>query len=313
MAEPASAATCKVILLGPKALRRERSLIAVSVGLPVLGTVLAPLMLPYAPLNLQLVLLLACLYSISVLGITVGYHRLFAHRSFETTGFVRFAFAVAGSLAVQGPVSYWVAAHRRHHQHADDDGDPHSPHRAGTGIKGRLVGLWYAHLGWVFARDRANPAHYARDIYSDSVVFQTVRYYFALQLANVGVPALAGFAVTGTLRGALAGFLWVGLVRIFLAQNAGYVVNSICHMMGSRPFSTTSQATNNLWLVLPTFGESLHNTHHAFPHTANNRLASWWELDLSWVLIRTLERVHLAWDVCVPSPAEINAKRVHAP
>jgi stearoyl-CoA desaturase (Delta-9 desaturase) len=278
---------------------------------------LAAVVLPFAAFIAAIVLLwnsavsatdlgiLAVMYVVTGLGVTVGFHRLLTHRSFAVPKPLEYTFAILGSMAVQGPVMSWVADHRKHHAHADEEGDPHSPHVGhGDGIGGVLRGLWHAHTGWLFStQGRASARQYAKDLYEDRGMRAINRRFPYLVLLSLLIPALAGWAITGTLMGALTGYLWGGLVRIFLVHHITWSVNSVCHFLGTRRFETEDHSTNVAWLSLPSFGESWHHNHHAFPRSASHGLRRWEALlDPSALLIKGLEKVGLARNVVRIAP-----------
>jgi stearoyl-CoA desaturase (delta-9 desaturase) len=245
----------------------------------------------------------AVMYLFTAVGITVGFHRLLTHRSFQTSKRLEYTFAVLGSMAVQGPVISWVADHRKHHAHTDEEGDPHSPHvgHAG-GVRGVLSGLWHAHSGWLMStQGRADWKRYAPDLYEDPGMRTIARRFVPLVLASLVIPALAGYAVSGTLAGAATGLLWGGLVRIFFVHHITWSVNSVCHYFGTRRFNTDDRSTNVFWLALPSLGESWHHNHHAFPRSAEHGLRKR-EIDPSAVIIGTMEKLGLAWNVVRISP-----------
>jgi stearoyl-CoA desaturase (delta-9 desaturase) len=254
-------------------------------------------------------LVLAILYSLTGLGVTVGFHRLFTHRSFKTGSGLRFALGALGSAAIEGPLIEWVSNHRKHHQLSDEPGDPHSPHHHGAGVAGAVRGLLHAHVGWILRGDAASaPERYAKDLLDDPVA-RTVDRLFALWLlAGLALPFALGAALTGTLAGALTGLLWGGAVRIFLLHHATFSINSLCHFFGRRPYRTGDESRNLAWLALPTFGEAWHNNHHAFPASARHG-QTLVQLDPSWCVIATLARCGLAWDVVGVSSARQAAKR----
>jgi stearoyl-CoA desaturase (Delta-9 desaturase) len=248
-------------------------------------------------------LIMVAMYLLTALGITVGFHRLLTHRSFQTQKPLEYAFAVLGSMAVQGPVISWVADHRKHHAHTDKEGDPHSPHVGhAEGVRGVLAGLWHAHTGWLLSEHgRADWAKYAPDLYEDPGMRFISRHFEALVVASLALPAAAGFALSGTLIGAATGLLWGGLVRVFLVHHVTWSVNSLCHFLGSRRFETDDESTNVFWLALPSLGESWHHNHHAFPRSAVHGLRRW-ELDPSGLVIAAMERLGLARNVVRISP-----------
>jgi stearoyl-CoA desaturase (delta-9 desaturase) len=246
---------------------------------------------------------LAIMYVIAGLGVTIGFHRLLTHRSFQTFKPVEYLFATLGSMAVQGPVIAWVADHRKHHAHTDEDGDPHSPHVGhGEGLLGALHGLWYAHMGWLFdSHGRAEGKQYARDLVEDRGMRFISRGFLGIVLVGLLIPAGLGFLLTGTLKGALTGLFWGGFVRIFMLHHVTWSINSVCHFFGRRRFDVEDHSTNVFWLALPSFGESWHHNHHAFPRSAVHGL-KWWEVDPSAVVIRAMKRLKLAWNVVEISP-----------
>lgn len=245
----------------------------------------------------------AAMYLLTAVGITVGFHRLLTHRSFQTAKPLEYLFAVLGSMAVQGPVISWVADHRKHHAHSDEEGDPHSPHVGhGDGVRGVLAGLWHAHTGWLMStQGRADWKRYAPDLYEDRGMRTISRRFVPILLAGLALPALAGYLVSGTVAGAATGLLWGGLVRIFYVHHITWSVNSVCHFLGSRRFDTDDRSTNVFWLALPSLGESWHHNHHAFPRSAVHGLRRW-ELDPSALIIATLEKIGLARNVVRISP-----------
>ncbi len=243
-------------------------------------------------------------YALTGLGVTVGFHRLFTHRSFKTGPVLRATFAALGSAAVEGPIVSWVADHRKHHAFADEQGDPHSPHvDHGGGVAGTLRGLWHAHMGWLFVHNqRALKTRYAPDLLADPVVRWVNRTFVLWVAAGLALPFGIGVAIGGTLGAGLTSLLWGGLVRMFVLHHVTYSINSLCHVFGRRDFETADQSRNLAWLAIPSLGEAWHNNHHAFPTSAVHGLGRW-QVDLSSALIRLLERLGLAWDVVRPAGA----------
>jgi len=254
--------------------------------------------------------ILAVMYVLTGLGITVGFHRLLTHRSFEAPTAVRAAFAVLGSMAVQGPVIHWVADHRKHHVFTDEEGDPHSPHLdTRGGALGAVAGLWHAHVGWLFSGSgRAAAQRYARDLLGDRAIRLVSRTFVLWVALGLALPFALGLAFTGTLRGGLVALLWGGLVRIFLLHHVTFAINSLCHFLGRRSFRTRDESRNVAWLAPLSFGEAWHNNHHAFPTSAFHGLRRR-EIDAGGWVILVLERLKLARQVRrVPGPA-LAAKR----
>ena len=248
-------------------------------------------------------------YVLTGLGVTVGFHRLFTHRSFKTRPAVRGVLAVLGSVAIEGNVISWVADHRKHHAFSDRPGDPHSPHvDHGSGLRGELRGFAHAHIGWVFRHDqRGSRARYAPDLLRDPVVSFVDRTFVLWAVGGLLLPFVVGAAIGGTVTAGLTALLWGGLVRLFVLHHLTYSINSICHVFGRRRFATTDESRNVFWLALPTFGEAWHNNHHAFPTSARHGLRRW-ELDPSAAVIRGLEVCGLAWDVVRISPERQSVK-----
>ncbi|MDQ3068065.1 MAG: acyl-CoA desaturase [Actinomycetota bacterium] len=249
-------------------------------------------------------------YLLTGFGITVGYHRLFTHRSFETSKPVRYTFAVLGQMAVEGDVLAWVADHRKHHQFSDQEGDPHSPHAGyGAGILDALRGLWHAHTGWLFsAAGRADQARYAKDLMRDRGLRVIARLFLPLVLLSLAVPAAMGWALIGGWYGFFAGLFWGGAVRIFLLHHVTFSINSICHFWGRRRFASSDESRNVWWLSWLSFGESWHNNHHAFPTSAFHGLRRT-EIDPGGWLIWLLEKMGLVWNV-VRIPDEKQARKL---
>jgi stearoyl-CoA desaturase (Delta-9 desaturase) len=280
--------------------KAERNANLIGVVLPFVGVLVAIVLLWDRAVDGIDLAIFGVMYLLTGIGITVGFHRLLTHRSFQTYPWLERTFAILGSLAVEGSVLDWVADHRKHHAHADKEGDPHSPH---VGHGSGLGGLWHAHTGWLLENQgQADWKRYARELYEDQRMRRIGRRFPLLAVASVALPTLAGFVLHGfTLGGALRGYIWGGLVRIFIVHHVTWSVNSICHFFGRRRFDITDRSTNVAWLSVVSFGESWHHNHHAFPRSAYHGLRRW-ELDPSGLLISALERIGLAWNVVRISP-----------
>ena len=227
-------------------------------------------------------------------GITIGFHRYFTHRAFETNPLFRRLLAVAGSMAVQGPIIKWVADHRRHHAFSDQEGDPHSPHlEDGPGVRGVVKGLWHAHMGWFFSNEETSAQRWAPDLLKDDAIKRIDRLFPLWVTLSFSLPPVVGFALTQSLTGALSAALWGSLVRVFMLHHVTWSINSICHFYGTRPFKSNDFSTNNWVLSLISLGESWHNNHHAFPASAIHGIGKA-QVDPSGALIRLLEKVGLA-------------------
>ena len=249
------------------------------------------------------------LYVLTGLGVTVGFHRLFTHRSFATSSALRGVFAALGSVAIEGPVISWVADHRKHHAFADQPGDPHSPHvDHGVGLRGALRGLAHAHMGWLFLHNqRGARKRYAPDLLADPVVRFVDRTFVFWALGGLAAAFGLGWLIGGTLSAALTGLLWGGAVRLLVLHHVTYSINSLCHFFGRKRFNTGDESRNLAWLSLLSFGEAWHNNHHAFPTSAAHGMR-WWEIDIASAVIRSLEGVGLAWDVVRIDPARQQKK-----
>jgi stearoyl-CoA desaturase (Delta-9 desaturase) len=272
------------------------------VVLPFLGFVAAVVLLWNTLVDWSDLAVMLIMYVITGYGVTLGFHRLLTHRSFQTHKALEYGFAALGSMAVQGPVMTWVADHRKHHAHTDQEGDPHSPHNHGGGLKGAVAGLWYAHMGWLFDRaGQADPARYAKDLHEDRGMRVIHATFWAWVLFGLALPFGLGYLIDGTLAGALTAALWGGPVRIFALHHVTWSINSVCHFFGTRRFDVEDRSTNVFWLAAFSFGESWHHNHHAFPRSAVHGLR-WWEVDPTAWLIRVLRRLRLAWNVVEISP-----------
>ncbi len=281
-----------------------------AVVIPFIATLAAIVLLWNSWVTAADLIIAAVMYILTAVGITVGFHRLLTHRSFQTSKPIEYTFAILGSMAVQGPVIAWVADHRKHHAHTDEEGDPHSPHVSPDGgVQSVFAGLWHAHSGWLMSsQGRADWKKYAPDLYEDKGMRYINRHFGFLVYMTLAIPALAGFLVTGTLVGAATGLLWGGFVRIFFVHHVTWSVNSVCHFLGTRRFDTEDRSTNVFWLALPSLGESWHHNHHAFPRSAVHGLKRW-EPDPSALIITAMEKVGLARNVVRISP-ERQAERV---
>ncbi len=294
--------------------RLERNVNIAAVVVPLLGVIAAAALLWDRFLGPRDLAIFAVMYALTAVGITVGFHRLLTHRAFQTHRPLRYALAVLGSMALQGPVIDWVADHRKHHAFTDEEGDPHSPHVGrGAGLKGMAAGLWHAHVGWLFnTHGQASSKRFAPDLVEDAGMRRINRSFPWIALASLGVPFLLGFALSGgSLLAALAALVWGGLVRIFLVHHITWSINSICHFFGSRRFDIEDHSTNVFWLALPSLGEAWHHNHHAFPRSAFHGLR-WYELDPSGWLILAMAKVGLAWDVVRVTPERERAKLAQA-
>jgi len=250
-------------------------------------------------------------YLVSGFGITVGFHRYFTHSAFKAVRPLRVALAVAGSLAVEGPVVRWVADHRKHHAYSDREGDPHSPWRFGPGFWSLTKGLAWAHVGWLFDAEQTSQTKYAPDLLADPAVVRVSRSFLAITAASLLVPAALGGLLTWSWRGAVLALFWAGLVRIAVLHHVTWSINSICHVYGRRPFLTRDHAGNVAWLAVASLGESWHNLHHADPTCARHGVLPH-QVDPSARVIAWAERAGWAYDVRWPKAERLAARRVPA-
>jgi stearoyl-CoA desaturase (delta-9 desaturase) len=242
------------------------------------------------------------------LGITLGYHRFFTHGAFETSPLLKRTLGVLGAFTVQGPLLFWCSCHRLHHQHSDHEGDLHSPHLSGGGTWGRIRGLFHAHLGWiVWSGDYRYKAKTVRDLYTDPDVRFVDHYYLYWVFLSLALPALAGGLYHRSWDGAMLGFLAGGVIRIAFVHHVTWAVNSFGHVYGDQSYRTHDESRNNLFLALMGMGDGWHNNHHAFPRSARHGM-TWWQLDLTYLVIQILQRIGLVWKVRL-IPAEQRAKK----
>ena len=282
---------------------RDRLITALVTAVPILALGFVAWQLWDEALRWSDVIVFVVLYLGFGLGVTVGFHRLLTHRSFETTRWMRFLFGVLGSAAIEGPAIAWVADHRKHHAFSDREGDPHSPHVGhGVGLRGALYGLAHAHVGWLFIHtQRGAKRRYAPDLLADPIVCLVDRTFVVWAALGLVAAFGLGVGVGHSLMAGVTGLLWGGAVRVLVVHHVTYSVNSLCHFFGRRRFATDDESRNLLWLAVPSFGEAWHNNHHAFPTSAAHGLRRF-EVDPSALVIRGLEKLGLVWNVVRISP-----------
>jgi len=288
--------------------RWEQIALGLFVFIPLLGVAAAGFVLWGNGLSWTDVIISAVFYVVTMHGITVGYHRYFTHGSFKAKRGLRIAMAIAGSMAIQGPVTRWVADHRRHHAFSDEEGDPHSPWRYGGGVKGLTKGLLHAHVLWLFDTEQTDQKRFAPDLLKDPDIVKVSRWFPALVATSVLLPALIGGLVTMSFTGAVTAFFWASIVRIGLLHHVTWSINSICHTWGERPFTTKDRAVNVWWLAVASGGESWHNLHHADPTCARHGVDKG-QVDSSARMIRLFEQLGWAHDVRWPKPERLDARR----
>jgi stearoyl-CoA desaturase (Delta-9 desaturase) len=271
------------------------------VALPFIGFAVAIVLLWNRAVDLTDLAIFAVMYIAVGFGVTIGYHRLLTHRSFQTAKPVEYFWAILGSMSVQGSVMDWVADHRKHHAHTDQEGDPHSPH---VGHGHGLRGLLHAHIGWLFnEQGQADWKKYAKDLYEDPNMRRIGRWFPAWALLGLLIPAIAGGLLHSSWEGALRGLVWGGLVRVFFLHHVTWSINSVCHFFGQRRFAIEDRSTNVAWLALPSLGEAWHHNHHAFPRSSQHGLKRWeLAMDPSAWVIRGMEKLGLATNVVRIAP-----------
>ncbi|MBX3416516.1 MAG: fatty acid desaturase [Pirellulaceae bacterium] len=303
----------------PEASRVQKIAMLIAVIGPFLGCIVAiAICWQYGFMGWQYLAMVIAGWALTTLGITVGFHRLLAHKSFETYRWVKATLMMLGALSVEGAPLVWCAVHRRHHGHSDQEGDPHSPNLAGHGFKGMIKGLWHGQIGWLFSGywSKPNFEKYIPDLTKDRLLRWIDKNYYLFVILSLVGPAALGYAIEAYLGvrnpwyGAGLGFLWGGLVRIFLTHHVTWSINSVCHVFGKRHFRSGDHSTNNAVCAMLSMGEGWHNNHHAFPSSARHGLF-WYQFDMSWIVIRTMQMVGLAWDVKLPSKRALEARRIH--
>jgi stearoyl-CoA desaturase (delta-9 desaturase) len=290
----------------------QAALTGVIVAGPLVALVVEIVLLWGRAVHLRDLLLAGGLFLVTGHGVTVGFHRLFTHRSFKPNRALKIVLAVAGSMAVEGSVLGWVANHRRHHMFSDRSGDPHSPYVKGGARLGLVRGFLHAHLGWLFTADDTVAQRFAPDLLRDRDVVVISKLFPLLALASLALPFGLGWALSGgTVAGALTALIWAGLVRMTVLHHVTWSVNSVCHLFGRQPFAVKDQSRNFAPLAVLSMGESWHNFHHAFPSAARHG-ALRGQLDSSAAFIKLCERAGWATKVRWPTPGQIAAARAVA-
>jgi stearoyl-CoA desaturase (Delta-9 desaturase) len=290
---------------------KERIALAVFIAVPFLAVVAAVPVAWGGWLGWHDVIIALVMYAISGHGITVGFHRHFTHRSFKPNRGVKVGLAIAGSMAIEGPVIQWVADHRKHHKFSDRDGDPHSPWRYGNSVPALVKGLVYAHIGWLFDPEQTPPRRYAPDLLKDRDIVRISRQFPMWTAVSLLIPPIAGGLWTMSWHGALTAFFWASLVRVAMLHHVTWSINSICHTVGNRPFNSRDKSGNVWWLAIPSMGESWHNLHHADPTCARHGVLRG-QIDTSARIIWLFEKLGWIYDVRWPVKERLDAKRVAA-
>jgi stearoyl-CoA desaturase (Delta-9 desaturase) len=288
--------------------RKEQVALALFIGVPFLAIAAAVPVAWGGWLGWTDVLIAAVMYAITGHGVTVGFHRYFTHKSFKPNRPLKIALAIAGSMAIQGPVIRWVADHRKHHKFSDRDGDPHSPWRYGQTIPALTKGLLHAHMMWLFDPEQTPQRKYAPDLLKDRDIVRVSRAFPLLVAISLLLPALLGGLLTMSWAGALTAFFWASLVRVGLLHHVTWSINSICHTVGEQPFKSRDKSGNVWWLAIPSMGESWHNLHHADPTCARHGVLPG-QVDTSARMIWAFERLGWVHSVRWPVTERLEAKR----
>jgi len=278
---------------------------ALAVG-PLLAAGVAVPLLWGSAVHLRDLILAAVLYAVTGHGVTVGFHRMFTHRSFKPKRALKIALGVAGSMAIEGSIVSWVASHRRHHMFSDGEGDPHSPHLYGTGPVAQLRGFAHAHVGWLFRGDTTPADRYAPDLLRDRDITVLSGLFPVFAVASLAIPFGVGWALSGSITGALTALLWAGLVRMAVLHHVTWSVNSVCHVFGRQPFAVNDRSRNFAALAVLSMGESWHNLHHAYPSSARHGVKRG-QVDTSAALIQMFERLGWATKVRWPTADRLAA------
>ena len=250
-------------------------------------------------------------FVLSLLGITVGFHRLFTHRAFVASRVVKWFLAIAGSQTWQGSLFNWAAEHRLHHAFSDKVGDFHSPfiRQDGTMIQGKLAQFAHSHFMWFFRRINRHKFKVVRDLMRDKALVYINDKYLLWSLLSLLVPALLGWLLYGEFFGFWQGLLWGGLIRICLFHNLTWCINSVTHLSGRQTYQTGDASGNVTWFALLGFGEGYHNNHHAFPRSACFGMDKGQLFDTGWYVIRLFEKLRLVRDVVYPPPMQDRVKK----
>jgi stearoyl-CoA desaturase (Delta-9 desaturase) len=248
------------------------------------------------------------MYLVTGIGLSVGFHRLFSHRSFVPARWLKVTLAIAGTMGVEGSLTSWVSQHRRHHAFTDRAGDPHSPTPDGPGVGHQLRGLWHAHAGWLFVHNEVDAERWSTDLLADPDLAFVTRTVVLWTVLSFLIPTVIGWLVIGTIKGALLAGLWGGVVRVAVLHHVTWSTNSLCHTFGQQPFGNKDRSTNFAPLALLSFGDAWHNTHHAFPRSARHGVEAG-QLDIAAATIKVFERFGWAADVHWPRQAVMNRRR----
>lgn len=281
---------------------------ALLVALPLVAVVLAVVIFWNHGIGWLDLGLAVGMYVVTGLGLSLGFHRLFTHRSFVSSRWLKVTLAIAGTMGIEGSLTSWVSQHRRHHASTDRPGDPHSPVPTGPGLASLLRGLWRAHAGWLFVHNEVNAERWSSDLDEDPDLAFVSRTVLVWTVLSFLIPTAIGWIVTGTLEGALLAGLWGGVVRVALLHHVTWSTNSLCHTFGKQPFGDKDRSTNFAPLALLSFGDAWHNAHHAFPRSARHGIEVG-QVDIAAEVIRVFERLGWATEVHWPRSSVVDRRR----
>ncbi len=264
--------------------------------IPMIMTIVAIATLFYTPLLAGSIWLFVIFYSYSVLGISVGYHRMLTHRSFIARRWVKLFFVIGGCFAYQGPPLFWVSSHRRHHRFGDENGDPHSPHTE----HGWWKNLVHSHIGWMLNHELEDWEYYSSDLLKDRDILFINKYYIFFALSGIILPGIINALIYHNFASFWQGILFAGFVRTFVVHHITWSINSITHLFGYESYKTTDKSKNNVIFGVIGYGEGWHNNHHAFPSSAKLGL-QWWEVDIGYYCIKFLAVLGLISKVKKPT------------
>ena len=252
-----------------------------------------------SPLSLWLV---AVFFTLSSIGLGIGFHRHFTHHAFKTSTAGKMVLGILGTWTMQGSIISWVADHRRHHRFADQQYDPHSPWANDKGlITNRVAGWWHAHMGWKFTCAVSDENRYVPDLLKDPVALFLTRYYWPVAISGYLLPGALGWLYGGWQECAKC-LLWAGCFRAVLLQQFEGIANSITHLFGIKVGGSQNESRNNLWLTVALMGEGLHSYHHQNATVAVNQPM---KFDAFGQLIMLCERLGLVWDLRKAKPATV--------
>lgn len=295
------------LLYNRKLVNTQRIFAVITIAVPTIAAIFAIGLAVTGHVSWLDLALFLVFYFLTLMGITIAFHRYFAHKAFKTNRIMKNILAVLGTWCGQGPILHWVSNHRRHHTLSDKPGDPHSPNLHGNGVWNRWRGLCHAHIGSMFISEVPNSMYYAPDLIRDPDLLWINRHYVSITASGLILPAVIGGLVAFSLEGALTALLWGGFVRMMVVHHAIWSITSVAHVVGKKRFACDDESRNSYPLALLTGGEGWHNTHHTFPRSAYFS-TRWFELDIGGVVLATLELLGIIWDVRRPTPRQLEER-----